>query len=147
LLVDRIGRHTLLLVAGSLLLPLSFLFLLSGNAALWISTTLLGISFSLVPAVLWPSVAHHVEPDQLGTAYGLMTMLQNTGLTLANVIVGYLNDTSNAGAGPAQSYGAMLWFFCLLSLAAFMFSTLLWRYGRFQQLGSAPISRPAPDRA
>lgn len=132
-LVDRIGRHAILLVAGSLLLPLSFLFLMSGNVSLWISTALLGVSFSLVPAVLWPSVARHVAADQLGTAYGLMTMLQNAGLTLANVIVGYLNDSGNASAAHAQGYAAMLWFFGLLSLLGFIFAVLLWRRDQSQQ--------------
>jgi len=133
LLVDRIGRHAILLVAGSLLLPLSFLFLMSGNVSLWISTALLGVSFALVPAVLWPSVARHVATDQLGTAYGLMTMLQNAGLTLANVIVGYLNDSGSASAAHVQGYAAMLWFFGLLSLTGFLFAVLLWRRDQSQQ--------------
>ena len=130
LVVDRYGRHAILLVAGSLLLPLSFLFLASGTVNLWISTVLLGLSFSLVPAVLWPSVARHVTGHQLGTAYGLMTMLQNAGLTLANVAVGRLNDIGNASAAHVQGYSAMLWFFGLLSLAGFVFSVLLWRHDR-----------------
>src|SRR4029079_261148 len=49
-LVDRIGRHAPLMVAGSLLLPLSFVFLVNGSVNLWIPTALLGVSFSLVPA-------------------------------------------------------------------------------------------------
>jgi len=130
LIVDRFGRHALLLATGSVLLPLSFLFLASGDVALWVSSALLGVSFSLVPAVLWPSVARHVKGDQLGTAYGLMTMLQNAGLTLANVIVGYLNDRGGASAAHAQGYAAMLWFFGLLSLAGFLFSLLLLRHDR-----------------
>jgi MFS family permease len=133
LIVDRYGRHAVLLVAGSLLLPLSFLFLASGTVNLWVSTVLLGLSFSLVPAVLWPSVARHVTGDQLGTAYGLMTMLQNAGLTLANVAVGRLNDIGNASAAHAEGYAAMLWFFGVLSLAGFFFSVLLWRHDRTHQ--------------
>jgi MFS family permease len=141
LLVDRIGRHAILLVTGSLLLPLSFLFLSSGNVSLSISTALLGVSFALVPAVLWPSVARHVAADQLGTAYGLMTMLQNAGLTLANVIVGYLNDNGNANAAHVQGYAAMLWFFGLLSLTGFLFAVLLWRRDQSQ-----PLRIPVPLR-
>ena len=80
-LVDRIGRHALLMTVGSLLLPLSFVVLGGGTHAIWLPTVLLGIAFSLVPAVLWPAVARYVEPHQLGTAYGLMTMLQNAGMT------------------------------------------------------------------
>ncbi|HLQ13252.1 MAG TPA: MFS transporter [Steroidobacteraceae bacterium] len=133
LIVDRFGRHALLLASGSVLLPLSFLFLASGNSSLWVSTVLLGVSFSLVPAVLWPSVARHVKGDQLGTAYGLMTMLQNAGLTVANVFVGYLNDRGGASADHAQGYAAMLWFFGLLSLAGFLFSALLLRHERVRR--------------
>jgi MFS family permease len=145
LLVDRIGRHTVLLIAGSLALPLSFLFLTSGNVHLWISTSLLGLSFALVPAVLWPSVARHVVGNQLGTAYGLMTLLQNTGLTLANVIVGYLNDRAGAGAAHVQGYAAMLWFFALLSVAGFLFAILLWRRDRSRELRLIPsLVCPAP---
>jgi Na+/melibiose symporter-like transporter len=142
LVVDRYGRHALLLVAGSLLLPLSFLFLVSGGVSLWISTALLGVSFSLVPAVLWPSVARHVAGEQLGTAYGLMTMLQNAGLTLANLIVGYLNDSGNASALHVQGYAAMLWFFGLLSLVGFLFAALLLRHDRSQPARAAVRTRP-----
>lgn len=130
LLVDRIGAHALLLLIGSLLLPLSFLFLASGGVSLWISTALLGVSFSLVPAVMWPAVARVATAAQLGTAYGLMTMLQNAGLASANVIAGYLNDQGGASAAHVQGYAAMLWFFGLLGLMAFVFSLLLWRHER-----------------
>ena len=42
---------------------------------------MIGIAFSLVPAVIWPAVPYLVEPNRLGTAYGLMTMVQAIGLT------------------------------------------------------------------
>ena len=126
-LVDRIGRHALLMLLGSALLPLSFAVLGTGAHALWLSTVLLGISFSLVPAVLWPSVARYVEPQQLGTAYGLMTMLQAAGVMIANLGAGYLNDASGASAGNPAGYSAMLWFFGSVSLAGFVFTMLLRR--------------------
>ena len=135
-LVDRIGRHAWLMLFGSALLPLSFLVLGSGAHALWLSTVLLGISFSLVPAVLWPSVAKYVEPKQLGTAYGLMTMMQSAGVMSANLAAGALNDASGASAGNPAGYSAMLWFFGLTSLAGFVFSALLMRRER---RGSRPI--------
>jgi MFS family permease len=127
-LVDRIGRHALLLTIGSLLLPLSFVVLRSADSGgLWGATALLGVSFSLVPAVLWPAVARYAAPEQLGTAYGLMTMLENAGMFLANIAAGYVNDASGASAANPAGYDAMLWFFGLLSLAAFVFAMLLWR--------------------
>jgi MFS family permease len=126
LLLDRTGRNAPLLAAGAGLLPLSFmvLALLPGSAGL--STTLLGVSFSFLPAVLWPTVVRYSAPEHLGTAYGLMTALQNAGLFGANVVAGYLNDTSGASAGNPGGYAPMLWFFGLLSLAAFLCTLLLW---------------------
>ena len=126
LLLDRTGRNALLLTAGSVLLPLSFLVLavLPGGAGL--STLLLGVSFSFLPAVLWPSVAKYEDPKHLGTAYGLMTALQNAGLTGANLAAGYLNDASHASAANPGGYAPMLWFFGLLSLGAFVFTLALW---------------------
>jgi MFS family permease len=133
-LVDRIGKHGLLMALGALMLPLSFVFLgASSGSDLWLPTVLLGVAFSLVPAVLWPAVAKYVEPHQLGTAYGLMTMLQNVGLTLANVIAGYINDASGASASNPAGYGSMLWFFGLLSLAGFLFALFLWRKDAWQK--------------
>ena len=134
LIVDRIGRNTLLLAAGALLLPPSFLVLgaLPGGAGL--STALLGISFSFVPAVLWPTVVRYAPPEHLGTAYGLMTTLQNAGLFGANIIAGYLNDLNGAGAANPGGYLPMLWFFGLLSLAAFALTLVL----RALDHGAAP---------
>ncbi len=126
LLVDRIQRHGLLLTLGALGLPLSFLILGShGTDGLSAATILLGASFSLVPAVLWPAVARYCSAEQLGTAYGLMTALQQTGVFLANIAAGYVNDSSGASFANPAGYDSMLWFFGLLSLAALVFATLL----------------------
>jgi MFS family permease len=126
LLLDRTGRNTPLLAAGALLLPLSFLVLgVFANGA-GLSTTLLGLSFSFLPAVLWPTVVRYSPPEHLGTAYGLMTALQNAGLTVANVAAGYLNDVNGASAANPGGYSPMLWFFGSLSLAAFLCALVLW---------------------
>jgi MFS family permease len=126
LLLDRFRRNALLLVAGSALLPLSFLALgiVSGGAGL--STALLGVSFSLLPAVLWPTVARYAAPEQLGTAYGLMTTLQNAGLFAANLAAGYINDVSGASGSNPGGYSSMLWFFGILSTMAFLATVVLW---------------------
>ena len=123
-------------MAGSLLLPLSFVCLASSGVSLWVSSALLGVSFSMVPAVLWPAVPRVAAAAQLGTAYGLMTMLQNAGLAFANLIAGYLNEVGGASAAHAQGYNAMLWFFGLLSLAGFVFALLLWRHDARLQSGT-----------
>jgi MFS family permease len=131
-LVDRIGRHAALLTLGSLCLPLSFVLLPGGELSL--STALLGISFSLVPAVLWPAVTRYVQAEHLGTAYGLMTMLQNVGLAVINLVVGYLNDRSGASAAHPEGYTPMLWFFGVLSLAGLVFAAVLWWRDRLHAL-------------
>jgi predicted MFS family arabinose efflux permease len=137
LLLDRTGRNALLLAAGAVLLPLSFLVLgaLPGSAA--VSTALLGLSFSFLPAVLWPTVPRYAAPEQLGTAYGLMTTLQNAGLFAANLAAGYINDASGASARNPGGYAPMLWFFGFLSLVAFVCTLVLW-------LNDQRKSAPAP---
>jgi MFS family permease len=126
-LVDRIGRRALFMVFGALLLPLSFLALLATDWGLWVTSVLLGVSFSLIPAVLWPAVALIVPAARLGTAYGLMTMIQAIGLTAANLIAGWLNDVAGASAENPTGYVPMLIFFGATALAAFVFAFLLLR--------------------
>jgi MFS family permease len=127
LLLDRIGRNAPLLATGALLLPLSFLVLLAAlPSGVGLSTFLLGVSFSLLPAVLWPTVVRYVLPEHLGTAYGLMTALQNAGLTVANVVAGHLNDVNRASAANPGGYTPMLWFFFSLALIALACTLLLW---------------------
>jgi MFS family permease len=130
LLLDRTGRNALLLSAGSVLLPLSFVVLGVMSEGVGISTALLGLSFSFLPAVLWPSVPRYAAPDQLGTAYGLMTAMQNAGLFVVNIAVGRINDVSGASATNPGGYTPMLWFFGILSLAAFLCTVGLWMSDR-----------------
>jgi MFS family permease len=139
LLLDRTGRNAPLLAAGAVLLPMSFLVLAAVPGGAGLSTALLGVSFSLLPAVLWPTVVRYVSAEHLGTAYGLMTTLQNAGLFGANLIAGYLNDTSAASAANPAGYAPMLWFFGALSLIAF--AATLWLWIRDQS------AAPAPSRA
>ena len=126
-IADRCGRRALSMVFGSLLLPLSFVGLVIGEGGLWVTTILLGISFSLVPAVLWPSVIKLIEAGRLGTAYGVLFMLQALGMTLRNVFAGWLNDSNGAGADNPSGYVPMIVFFALLAMGALVFSVALWR--------------------
>jgi MFS family permease len=140
-LSDRIGRRTLLLMAGAALLPASFAVLGATNAGLWVSTVMVGICYALVPAVLWPATALIVPRERLGLAFGAMTVLQNLGIAAANVAAGTLNDHARAGSENPGGYDAMLWFFGLASLAGFLFATLLWRR-RHSAMGKV-LERPA----
>lgn len=129
-LADRFGRRSLMMMVATLTMPLVFLILGATHWSLWISTALMGISFSVVPAVIWPSTAMLVEPRRLGTALGLINMLQNLLLAASNLAAGWLADRGHASAAHPQGYTPMLWYFGLLSLVAFVSVALLWQRER-----------------
>jgi MFS family permease len=125
LMVDRIGGRALFMAAGTFLLFAVFPVLAYTQANLWLSTVMIGVSFSLVPAILWPAVTYLVPGNRLGTAYGLMTMLQNIGLFVFNLGAGSLNDSQHASADNPRGYLPMLTMFALLSLFGFVFAAAL----------------------
>jgi MFS family permease len=127
LMVDKLGHRSAFMTLGSLCLFVVFPILAYTTLNLWVATVLLGIAFSLVPAVLWPAVPYLVTPERLGTAYGLMTMLQNVGLTTVNLGAGMLNDAYAGSAENPQGYLPMLGMFGLLSLFGFLFAEALRR--------------------
>ena len=127
LLADRFGHRALLLIIGTLLLPLTFIVLGATDLSPWISTVLMGVSWSLVPAIIWPSTTLIVEPRRLGLALGLITLLQSFGLWGSNRLAGWLADQAHAGAANPAGYTTMLWYFGLLSLVALTSVFLLWR--------------------
>ena len=127
LIADRVGHRALMMTVGTLLMPATFLVLGATHWSLAISTVLMGISFSVVPAVIWPATAMLVEPRRLGTAYGLVNVLQNVGLAACNMAAGWLNDRAGAGPNNPGGFDAMLWFFGVLGFMAFLFVALLWR--------------------
>jgi MFS family permease len=127
LLADRLGHRALMLVFGTLLLPMTFVVLGLTNLNLWVTTVMMGVSWSLVPAVIWPATTLIVEPRRLGTALGLITLIQALGMAASNLAAGWLADRAGAGAHNPAGYSIMLWFFFLLSLTALSSAVLLWR--------------------
>lgn len=142
-LVDRTGHRALFMAGGTLLLFLTFPILAYTGWNLWVSTILIGIAFSLVPAVMWPAVPYLVEARRLGTAYGLMTMLQNIGMMTVNLAAGQLNDAAGASAEKPSGYLPMLALFATLSLAGLVFAWLLQR----REIGPRGhgLERPTPQ--
>ncbi|MBS0614527.1 MAG: MFS transporter [Proteobacteria bacterium] len=122
----RSGRYAPFLTFGALLLPLSLALMAWTQASLWIGTVLIGISYSLVPAVLWPFCRALVPANRFGLAMGLIATTQNAGIAGANLIAGTLNDHFAAGAQNPAGYQPMMLFFCLTSLAGAVFAALLW---------------------
>lgn len=126
ILVDRVGKRALFMMFGSFLLIPVYLMMAYTHVSLYVPMAMMGVAFSLVPAVMWPSVAYVVEERKLGTAYGLMTMVQNIGLTVFNLLVGALNDQAKAGAAnPAGYHAGMVWAFSSFGFLALVFAFLL----------------------
>ncbi len=104
--VDHKGKAASMLVVGSLLLiacHLTFAFILpmfKGNAVggvivAYVTILVLGASFSLVPASLWPSVPKLVDAKIIGSAYALIFWIQNIGLWLFPLLIGKVLDKTN----------------------------------------------------
>ena len=150
LFVDRLGKRALLMMLGSLLLIPVYLMMAYIRSAQYVTVYLpssadghfafvahhlppillltmamMGIAFSLIPAVMWPSVAYLVGQSKLGTAYGLMTMIQNIGLAGFNLMVGAANDYSHAGADNPGGYNLGMWIFSILGFSGLTFAFLL----------------------
>ncbi len=142
-LCDRVGRHAALLAAGALLLPLAIASMTVTAWPLWLGTVLIGVSFSLVPAVMWPYAARLVPADRFGTAIGLMWAALNAGLAGANMAAGWLNDRFGAGAGNAAGYRPMMLFFFAAGALGFVFAVLLavGDYSRASRLRPSASSR------
>ncbi|MDT3696225.1 MAG: MFS transporter [Ignavibacterium sp.] len=153
LLADKIGKRSLLMMFGSLLIIPVYLMMaykfgkpevmsdsdfvhltiqffdVNGSIPIYLilPMAMMGIAFSLVPAVMWPSVAIIVDPKKLGTAYGLMTMIQNIGLFGFNLLIGFANDVSQASFSNPAGYNTGMWIFSILGFLGLLFAFLLRR--------------------
>ena len=129
LFVDKIGKRALLMMIGSVLLVPVYLMMAFTHtqATLYLPMAMMGIAFSLVPAVIWPSVAYIVDQNKLGTAYGLMTVVQNMGFFGFNLAIGWANDHGHASAENPAGYHMGMWIFSILGLLGMLFAFLLRR--------------------
>lgn len=127
-LADQFGHRALMLVFGTLLLPVTLVLLGLTDLSPWLSTVLMGISWSLVPAVIWPATTMIVPREQLGTALGLITLIQALGIGASNLGAGYFADLAHAGPANPAGYDGVLVFFGVISLAALTSVVLLWRH-------------------
>lgn len=127
LLVDKVGKRALFMMFGSLLLIPVYLIMAYTHVSLYVPMAMMGIAFSLIPAVMWPSVAYIVDQSKLGTAYGLMTLIQNIGLAGFNLMIGWANDYSGAGAANPGGYTLGMLIFSCLGFFGLLFAFLLRR--------------------
>ena len=114
LLVDKVGKRAWFMMFGSLLLMPVYLMIAYSSVSLYVPVALMGIAFSLIPAVMWPSVAYIVDQNRLGTAYALMTLIQQIGFFLLNLLIGKANDYSHASLNNPGGYALGMWIFSIL---------------------------------
>ncbi|MEN6561254.1 MAG: MFS transporter [Acidobacteriota bacterium] len=136
-LVDRVGQRARFMIAGALLLiPCHLAMGLTGIYPVY-PMILLGFAFVLVPAALWPSVPLIVRPERVGTAFGLMTAIQNIGLGLFPLLNGLLRDKTG-------SYVASQVMFAGLGLVGLIFALLL---GRADRREGGVLAKPQRAKA
>jgi len=125
LVADKVGKRALLMCLGSFLLIPVYLMMAYTGISLYVPMAMMGIAFSLIPALMWPSVAYIVDQSKLGTGYGLMTMIQNIGLAGFNLLIGWANDHAHASASNPAGYRLGMWIFSILGFLAVFCAWLL----------------------
>jgi MFS family permease len=131
LLIDRVGKRAVFMAVGSLIIVPAYLLMLPWlHVTPYASMTLIGIAFSLIPAVMWPSVAYLVDEKKLGTAYALMALIQQLGVAAIDEGMGWLNDHLHASAANPNGYNGMLYLVSSLGFLGLFFSFMLWRTER-----------------
>ena len=146
--VDHKGKAASMLILGSVLLiacHLTFAFILplfkdsavGGIIIAYTTILVLGSSFSLVPASLWPSVPKLVDAKVIGSAYALIFWIQNIGLWLFPLLIGKVLDKSNPGVtDPTKfDYTAPLIMLASLGVAALLLGFVLKAVDKKKGLG------------
>ena len=136
--VDHKGKAASMLMLGSILLVichLTFAFILpmfkgnavGGTVVAYVTILVLGASFSLVPAALWPSVPKLVDEKILGSAYSAIFWIQNIGLGLFPALIGIVLNNTNAEGTAAHEldYTWALIMLAALGIAALLISVYL----------------------
>lgn len=111
--LDKKGKGASLMLYGAILLVVSHLIFALvpaesfGYPMAVITIVILGVAFSLVPASMWPSLPKIVEDHYLGSAYGAIFWIQNIGLLLVPILIGWSINASNPGVAEQISAGVV----------------------------------------
>ncbi len=117
--IDRKGKAASMLMVGSMIMiacHLCFAFLLPAFPSQGLAVAIiaiLGVSFSLVPAALWPSVPKIIDERILGSAYCVIFWIQNIGLLAVPIVIGAVNDATGSYVLPMiifSSFGVLALF-------------------------------------
>lgn len=131
--LDRKGKGATMLILGAILMivcHLIFAFIVPATQSVIITLAaiiVLGISFSLVPAALWPSVPKLIDGKLLGSAYALIFWIQNIGLYAFPMIIGSVLKASNPGVEDPLKYNYTIPMvvFAMLGVAALLLGIYL----------------------
>ena len=134
--LDRRGKGATMLILGSILMIICHLIFAlypfvpgSTNSTIvaMSAIVLLGISFSLVPATLWPSVPKLIDNKVLGSAYSAIFWIQNVGLMSVPIIIGSILDSVNKGVpeGQPKDYTLAMLVFASFGVIALLMSLFL----------------------
>lgn len=132
-LYDRIGKGATLMIIGSIMLMVvHLLFALPILNTWWFAIVImivLGIAFSLVPSALWPSVPKIIPMKQLGSAYATIFYIQNIGLSMVPVLIGWVIEnysTRDDGMGNlSYDYTIPMLIFAFFGFIAILISLVL----------------------
>ena len=123
-LVDKIGKGTLWMIVGAVLVFCAHLVIAFAPQGVafygYLGLSLLGIGYSLVPSAMWPSVPKIVPEKNLGTAYSLIYWIQNMGMMLVPIFVGaiFKNGVTEAGNHSQEVAAAVNAEFIFIGLGA-----------------------------
>lgn len=142
-LYDRKGKGATIMIYGALMLiGVHLLFTLPILNIWWFATLMmivLGIAFSLVPSAMWPSVPKIIPEKQLGTAYALIFWVQNIGLSMVPLLIGWVLDTyckiDNGTGKPAYDYTLPMAIFTCFGILALIIALLLKREDKIKGYG------------
>lgn len=133
-LYDRKGKGASIMMLGAIMLiGVHFLFTLPILNEWWFATLImivLGIAFSLVPSAMWPSVPKIIPMKQLGSAYAIIFYIQNIGLSMVPVLIGWVIDDfatlrDSAGAITGYNYSIPMAVFAVFGVCAIIISVML----------------------
>jgi len=123
--VDLFGRRAILLTMSASFLVLAHLLLGFAYPPPWLPMVIIGLSYSVYAAAMWPSVSYIVEQRTLGTAYGLITAVQNAGLAAVPLGVAAIKGRTEHGDKDPNAYRYVELFFACFAFCGVITGTLL----------------------
>ena len=120
-LVDKVGKGTRWMIAGSVLVFIAHIIIAFAPEGVsgfgYAGIAILGVGYSIVPAALWPTVSKIVPEKNLGTAYSLIYWIQNMGMLLVPIAVGFIFRNTESGKLAALHSEYVFLALCVLAIA------------------------------